>query len=41
MINFLKKPNEKVFNVKELTADALIYKVFPRFFMELMKKYFR
>jgi 1-acyl-sn-glycerol-3-phosphate acyltransferase len=41
MINFLKKPNEKVFNVKELSTDALIYKVFPRFFMELMKKYFR
>lgn len=41
MINFLKKPNEKVFNLKELSADALIYKVFPRFFMELMKKYFR
>jgi 1-acyl-sn-glycerol-3-phosphate acyltransferase len=41
MINFLKKPNEKVFNLKELSSDALIYKVFPRFFMELMKKYFR
>lgn len=41
MINFLKKPNEKVFNLKELSTDALIYKVFPRFFMELMKKYFR
>ncbi len=41
MINFFKKPNEKVLNLKELTTDALIYKVFPRFFMELMKKYFR
>lgn len=41
MINFFKKPNEKVFNLKELSADALMYKVFPRFFMELMKKYFR
>lgn len=41
MINFLKKPNEKIFGLSELSADALIYKVFPRFFMELMKKYFR
>jgi 1-acyl-sn-glycerol-3-phosphate acyltransferase len=41
MINFFKKPNEKVFNLKELTADALLYKVFPHFIMELMKKYFR
>ena len=41
MINFLKKPNEKVFNVTELSTDALLLKVFPRFFMEIMKKYFR
>ncbi len=41
MINFFKKPNEKIFNLKQLGADALLYKVFPRFFMELMKKYFR
>lgn len=41
MINFFKKPNEKVFNLKELSSDTLLYKVFPRFFMELLKKYFR
>ncbi|MBC7420019.1 MAG: acyltransferase family protein [Bdellovibrio sp.] len=41
MINFFKKPNEKIFNVSKLDADTLLYKVFPRFFMELMKKYFR
>ncbi len=41
MINFFKKPNEKIFNLAKLDADALLYKVFPRFFMELMKKYFR
>jgi 1-acyl-sn-glycerol-3-phosphate acyltransferase len=41
MINFLKKPNEKVFGLSELQPDTLIYKVFPRFFMEMMKKYFR
>ncbi len=41
MINFLKKPNEKVFNLAKLDADALLYKVFPRLFMEVLKKYFR
>ena len=41
MINFLKKPNEKVFNVSSFGADDLLYKVFPRFFMEILKKYFR
>lgn len=41
MINFFKKPNEKVFNLKSLSADDLLYKVFPRLFMEILKKYFR
>jgi len=41
MINFLKKPKEKVFNLRQLDADSLLYKVFPRLFMEMMKKYFR
>ncbi|MBC7465848.1 MAG: acyltransferase family protein [Bdellovibrio sp.] len=41
MINFLKKPKEKVFNLSHLDADSLLYKVFPRLFMEMMKKYFR
>ncbi len=41
MINFFKKPNEKVFNLKELSADKLLYKVFPKLFMEILKKYFR
>ena len=41
MINFFKKPNEKVFNLKSLGADDLLYKVFPRLFMEILKKYFR
>lgn len=41
MINFFKKPNEKIFNLKELSSDTLLYKVFPRFFMEVLKKYFR
>ncbi|MFN3453384.1 MAG: lysophospholipid acyltransferase family protein [Pseudobdellovibrio sp.] len=41
MINFFKKPNEKIFKLRSLEADELLYKVFPRFFMEIMRKYFR
>ncbi|MFN3697960.1 MAG: lysophospholipid acyltransferase family protein [Pseudobdellovibrio sp.] len=41
MINFFKKPNEKIFNVRSLNADDLLYKVFPRLFMEILQKYFR
>lgn len=41
MINFFKKPNEKIFDLFNLSRDELIYKVFPRFFMEILKKYFR
>lgn len=41
MINFFKKPNEKVFDLLSLSKDELIYKVFPRLFMEILKKYFR
>lgn len=41
MINFFKKPNEKVFDVFSLSKDELLYKVFPRLFMEILKKYFR
>ncbi len=41
MINFFKKPKEKVFNLSQLDVDSLLYKVFPRLFMEMMKKYFR
>ncbi len=41
MINFFKKPNEKVFNLPSLGKDELLYKVFPRLFMEILKKYFR
>ncbi len=41
MINFFKKPNEKIFNLKELSSDTLLYKVFPKLFMEILKKYFR
>lgn len=41
MINFFKKPNEKIFNLSNLGKDELIYRVFPRMFMEILKKYFR
>jgi 1-acyl-sn-glycerol-3-phosphate acyltransferase len=41
MINFFRKPNEKVFNLTKLDGDALLYRVFPRLFMEVLKKYFR
>lgn len=41
MINFLKKPNEKIFNLSNLDRDTLIYRVLPRFLMEIARKYFR
>lgn len=40
-MNFSKKPNEKVFGLKDLDRDALIYKVFPRLVLEIARKYFR
>jgi 1-acyl-sn-glycerol-3-phosphate acyltransferase len=41
MINFFRKPNEKIFNLKNLDRDVLIYRVLPRLLMELIRKYFR
>jgi 1-acyl-sn-glycerol-3-phosphate acyltransferase len=41
MINFLRKPNEKIFNLKNLERDVLLYRVLPRWLMELVRKYFR
>lgn len=41
MINFFRKPNEKIFNLSKLGKDELIYRVLPRLFMEILKKYFR
>jgi 1-acyl-sn-glycerol-3-phosphate acyltransferase len=41
MINFFKKPNEKIFDLKNLDRDVLMYRVFPRWLMELVRKYFR
>lgn len=41
MINFFRKPNEKIFNLKNLDRDTLIFRVLPRLLMEIMRKYFR
>lgn len=41
MINFLRKPNEKIFGLKNLDKDTLIYRVLPRLILEIMRKYFR
>lgn len=41
MKNFFKKPNEKIFNLKALDSDTLIYRVLPRLLLEIMRKYFR
>lgn len=41
MINFFKKPNEKIFNLSSLSSDELLYRVFPRLFMEILRKYLR
>lgn len=41
MINFLKKPKEKIFNLKNLDPDTLIYRVLPKLLLEIMRKYFR
>lgn len=41
MKNFFKNPNEKIFGLKQMGADQLLYHVMPRFVMELMRKYFQ
>lgn len=41
MIGFFKKPNEKIFNLMQLDRETLLYKVFPSFFGEILRKYFR
>jgi 1-acyl-sn-glycerol-3-phosphate acyltransferase len=41
MIKFFSKPNEKVFNLKDLDRETLIYRVLPHFLMEILRKYFR
>lgn len=41
MINFSKKPNEKIFGLRNLDRDTLIFRVLPRFLLEILRKYFR
>lgn len=41
MLNFFRKPKEKVFGLKHLDRDLLIYRVLPHLLMEIMRKYFR
>ncbi|PIS10506.1 MAG: hypothetical protein COT73_08970 [Bdellovibrio sp. CG10_big_fil_rev_8_21_14_0_10_47_8] len=41
MINFFKKSQEKISDLKNLDTETLIYQIFPHFLMELLKKYFR
>lgn len=41
MKNFFEKPTEKLFNLKELDKEALLYRVMPRLLMEIARKYFR
>jgi len=36
-----KKANEKVFGLRQLDYDSLLFKVFPRFLGEILRKYFR
>lgn len=37
----LKKPTEKVFGLRDLDPEVLIYRVLPHLFMEFARKYFR
>lgn len=41
MKNFLQKPNEKIFGLRNLDRDTLIYRVLPRLLLEILRKYFR
>lgn len=38
---FFKKPNEKIFGLKDLDPERLMYRVMPYLMMEVMRKYFR
>lgn len=41
MINFFQKPKQKIFDLKNLDRDTLLYRVLPHFMMEILRKYFR
>jgi 1-acyl-sn-glycerol-3-phosphate acyltransferase len=41
MDNFFKKSKEKIFNLAELPRDVLLYRIMPKFILEIVRKYFR
>src|ERR1035438_2952715 len=41
MKNFFEKPTKKLFKLRELDKDTLIYRILPRLFLEISRKYFR
>jgi len=41
MFNFLKKPSEKIFGLRNLDRETLLFRVLPHFLLEIMRKYFR
>ncbi len=41
MKNFFKKQQEKIFNLKELPKEVLLYRVMPKLLLEIIRKYFR
>lgn len=41
MKNFFEKPKQRLFGLKDLPRDVLLYRVMPRFFLEVIRKYFR
>lgn len=41
MINFFKKPKQKIFNLKSLDRETLLYRVLPKLLLEILEKYFR
>lgn len=41
MINFFKKPKQKIFNLKSLDRETLLFRVLPKLLLEILEKYFR
>ncbi len=41
MENFFKKSKEKIFNLTQAPKEVLIYRIMPKFCLEIVRKYFR
>ncbi len=41
MKNFFERHDGKIFGLKDADTDTLLFRVMPRFFMEILRKYFR